>query len=313
MNKLWLLTMTQNSEKYTSEQVKNIYPVFNGIVGLCNLPNTDSTLDILQDNKGDGRILTREFVKHHGHLMSELLFCNHIKENEWCLYLDAAQSCSNVFINILPNLIDEFENKGIGGISWDSRIFLFQYNPYMEFKNHVHWYLDGIIKPVITLPNKEKYIINARENDKNRHYLLNPVKYYLNYSISEETLAMYSKYSIDIVKQKEQERRDFRNYLQNILKLSLDNLDDLIEYMKKLNNKEIAPDSFFINFCDNCFRMTDLFRHKILGQDLIPDIVKNRFNWRLSYYLNTGDKDQIDTGWTGEINLLNKQFGYPPE
>lgn len=303
--------MTQNSEKLISEMISNIYPTFDGIVALVNLPNNDKTLDILERDKKEGKILTRNFVKNHGFLMSELLFCNHIKENDWCLYLDSSQSCSDEFINLLPSFIRNFEQNNIGGLSWDQRIFLFQYNPYMQFKNAVHWYLEGINKQVITLPNKEKYIINKRDNNKNKHYLLNPVKYFVCYSISEEVLCMYSKYSQELVIQKENERRNFRSYLEKTLNLSLDSLDDLIRYFHLIYSKEIIPDEYFLNFCDNCFRMTDLFRYSVLGEDLVPTIVKNRFNWRLSYFLQVRDKEQLNTGFIGEINLLNEKFGFP--
>ena len=98
-----------------------------------------------------------------------------------------------------------------------------------------------------------------------------------------------------------------------VLILNLDNLDGLTIYMDDVNKREIIPDEYFLNFCDGCFRMTDLFRHKILGQDLVPDIVRNRFNWTLSHYLKTGDRDQLDTGHVGEINLLNRKHGFKEE
>lgn len=54
-----LLTMTQERKQHISLMIKNVYPTFDGIVSLVNLPSNDGTIELLEANKNNGRVITQ--------------------------------------------------------------------------------------------------------------------------------------------------------------------------------------------------------------------------------------------------------------
>lgn len=311
---LWLVGMTFNRIDDFREIVQYSDKYFDGLIYVDHF-SQDGTHWLLDKHQQNGRIIQRPYFKQHSHSQNEILFCRHAKNGDWMFLNDSPIRILPKWLESMRNDIKEYKRNGIGGVSFSNMIYLWQYFDNQQFVGSPHHGITGIRGKVITFGEeyKSNYLYNKRDENKNLSYLIHPIVYFYCHNPSNETQCMYSKYGQDVINSEEFERQQFRIYCENVLNLSLDSLDDLIEYMKKLNSKEISVDSYFLNFCDQNFRMTDLFRHKILGQNLVPDIVKNRFNWRLSYYLNTGDIEQKDTGWTGKINILNKKYNYPEE
>lgn len=301
-----LLTMTQNRENHISQMVKNIYPTFEGIVGLVNQPSNDKTLEILERNKGNGRILTREFVPNHAFLMNELLFCRHIKPGQYCVYLDSPEELTEEFLSILPELMEKFDNENIGALYWDNRPYLFKYHEYLQFVGNYHWGLSGVEGNIITLSDKDKYIINKRKETPEISWCYNPIKSFICYPLSNETTIMYEKYGSEIVNIHEKERRKFRTFLQEKLNLNLNTLDDLIEYMKKIKTREIIPESYFIDYVEFEYRLSELFQLKVLNMDFMNEIVPNRYKFSFKDYLNGGTGFPV--GYYGRVLQLDEKF-----
>ncbi len=289
MIKPLLLTMTQNREKDISLMVKNIYPTFDGIVGLVNQPSWDTTYHILNQNKGNGKILKANWTPNHGFLMNHLLFYGGIKEGTYCFFLDSPESMTDEFIRIIPGLLEEFEEKNVSALYWNERPYIFKYNQYMEFHGAYHWGLQGLRGNIVTLPDKDKYIINRRNENPEISYCFNPIKSYLCYPLSNETTIMYSKYGSEILNKEENKRREIRKYLQEVLKLDLTTLDDLISYLTKIKDGVIVPDSYFIEAMDSEFRLSELFQLKVLGMKFMEEIVPRRYKFSFKDYLEKGD------------------------
>ncbi len=300
MIKPLLLVMSQNREEHISEMVKNIYPTFDGIVGLVNQPSIDNTQKILEENKGSGRILTQQFTPNHAFLMNHLLFYGGIKEGQWCIFLDSPESMTDNFINDLPYLLEDFERSKIGALYWDGRPYIFKYNPYMEFFGAVHWGLKNIEGNIITTQKeiKDKYIINRRKDNPEISWCLNPIKYWLCYPLGNETEIMYSQYGRNIWEKHENVRKEFRKYCIKNLNLNLNNLTDLIEYMKSIAEKTIAPDDFFIKTVENEYRLSELFQLKILDYDFMT-VMHPRNKWSFREYLKSGN------GWSNPNFISN--------
>lgn len=302
--------MTQNRKKDIEKMISNIYPTFDGIVGVVNQPSNDGTFELLEANKKDGKIIKADWTPNHGFLMNYLFFYGGIRDNSWCLYLDSPEYPTEKFIFELPKIINQLENHGHDSLYWDNRPYLFKYNQYLQFFGAVHWGIDGLKKP-ITIPNKEEYIINTRLNNKEISWCLNGSKYYICYPLGNEVYSTYHKYHISIVNEMEGERRNIRAYLKNVLNLNLDTLDDLIGYMKKIESKEIIPSDFFINAVENQFRLSELYQLKVLNMDFMNEIAKKRHKWSFKAHLLNGN-GWIE-GYIGKINQLNKQFNLPLE
>ena len=216
MNKPLLLVMTQNRERDISQMISNIYPVFNGIVAIVNQPSNDGTYELLKRNKRNGKIIKVNWTPNHGFLMNHLLFYGEIKEGTYCLYLDSPESLTDEFIRIIPGLLEEFEEKNVVALFWNERPYIFKYNQYMEFHGAYHWGLSGLKGNIVTLPDKDKYIINKRNENPEISYCFNPIKSYICYPLSNETTIMYGKYGQKILNIEENKRRKIRKYLQEI-------------------------------------------------------------------------------------------------
>ena len=288
MPKPWLLTMTQERREHISLMLKNIYPTFKGVISLVNLPSNDGTIELLEKNKREGRVITQNWTQNHAFLMNHLLYYGNIKNGEYCLYLDSPESLTDYFIEQLPSLLEDFEKNNIGALFWDQRPYIFKYNPYMEFFGAVHWGLNNIYGKIITLPEKEKYIINRRKETPKFFGSINGTKYYLCYFLGNDTQLVYGKYGQNIVNHHENLRKQFQMYCIEKLKLNINTLDDMINYMKKIKNKEISPENYFIEMVELEFRLSELFQIEVLNQDFMNDVVPRRYRFSFKDYLNGG-------------------------
>ena len=286
MLKPLLLIMTQERKEHVALMLKNVYPTFDGVVSLVNLPSNDGTLELLEANKGNGRVLTQNWTCNHSFLMNHLLFYGGIKEGQWCLYLDSPESMTDKFIEILPNLINKLEENGMGSLFWDDRPYLFKYNSYMQFFGAVHWGIENMTGASVTGSDKDDYIINKRKETPEISWCLNPIKYWTCYPLGNETQIMYSKFGKDTLNKHENIRRKFRFYCANDLGLNLNNLNDLIAYMRKVKDKEVTPEDFFIECVETEYRLYELFQLKVLNMDFISEIVPRRFKFSFKDYLS---------------------------
>ncbi len=307
MNKPLLLTMTQNREEDISKMVSNIYPTFDGIVAVVNQPSNDNTQKILEDNKGNGHIYTQDFTPNHGYLMNKLLFNNKIKDGQWCLYLDSPESCTDFFIKEIPSLLENFDKIGVGALYWDNRPYLFKYNSYMEFYGAVHWGLKGISGKIASSGMKDSYILNKRKENPKYYGSLNGTKYYLCYPLGNDIDLVYGKFGQEIVNYHEKLRRIFRKYCIEELKLNINSLQDLKDYMITIKEKFTVPSDFFINMVETEFRLSEFFQIEVLGMDLIKDIVPKRYKWNFKDYLEKGD-GFINPDYKGTIIQYQEKF-----
>lgn len=286
--------------------LRNIYPTFKGVISLVNLPSNDGTIELLEQNKGEGRVITQNWTQNHAFLMNHLLYYGNIKNGEYCLYLDSPESLTDYFIEQLPSLLEDFEKNNVGALFWDQRPYIFKYNPYMEFFGAVHWGLSNIYGKIITLPEKEKYIINRRKDTPKFFGSINGTKYYVCYFLGNDTQLVYGKYGQNIVNHHENLRRQFQMYCMEKLKLNINTLDDMINYMKKIKNKEISPENYFIEMVELEFRLSELFQIEVLNQDFMNDVVPRRYKFSFKDYLNGGSGYPEE--YLGTILKYNRQF-----
>lgn len=301
-----LLTMTQERKEHISFMLKNIYPTFDGVIALVNLPSNDGTIELLENNKGNGKILTQQWTTNHAFLMNHLLFYGGIKNGQYCVYLDSPESMTDLFVEQLPRMLQSFEENQIGALYWDQRPYIFKYNPYMEFYGAVHWGLTNINGKIITLPDKDKYIINRRKETPKYYGSINGSKYYLCYFLGNDTQLVYGKYGQEVVNHHENLRKKFQIYCIEHLNIDISNLDGMIDYMTKIKNKEIIPDDYFIEMVELEFRLSELFQIEVLGKDLITDIVPKRYKFSFKDYLSGGTG--FPDNYLGTILQYNIKF-----
>jgi len=308
-----LLTMTQERKEHISLMLKNIYPTFDGVIALVNLPSNDGTIELLEANKGNAKVITQNWTPNHGFLMNHLLYYGGIRDGQYCIYLDSPESMTDKFIEELPALLQSFEEKGIGAVYWDDRPYVFKYNPFMEFVGAVHWGLKNVEGQIVTIPDKDKYIINRRKETPKFFGSINGTKYYLCYYLGNDIQLVYAKYGQEVVNHHEALRRKFQMYCKYNLNLNISTLDDMVKYMTKIKNKEIIPESYFINMVELEFRLSELFQIEVLGQDFMKEVVNYqpdgsqlRYTFSFKDYLAGGSG--FPKCYQGTILKYNKQF-----
>lgn len=312
-SKLWICLMTQNREKDIDELTQNIYPYVDGIIAVVNQPSTDKTEQILEERKGEGKIINRPFVKHHGHCMAEFLYDGHMKNGDWFFIVDSSDRITPFWLQNVKQNIEVYNKNGIGGVFLD-RYYLVRYFDSLEMVGGVHWGVINIIGKTINLSaesnyKKDHWIINTRDNNKFRSAIYNPAKYYYAYGSTSQTQLMYQQFGTEIWASHENLRTTFRLFCQYNLKLDFD-LESLIKYLKE--NIGHYPD--LVEFViETEINVKDLFRFYVLGQTF-EDLCDNRFNWGYHVWKNTGKVKQGKfDGFIGQFNEYRINKGWEME
>lgn len=305
MRKIFLVGMTQNRIGDFREIVQYSDKYFDGLIFVDHF-STDGTYELLEKHKKDGKIIRRPYYKQHSHSQNEILFCRHANNGDWMLLNDSSERVLPKWLFSMREDIDQYEASGIQGVCFSGRIYLWQYFDCQEFVGSPHWGINGIRGKVVTFgeENKGQYVLNKRNENKVEHYAMHPIFYWFCHNPSNEALAMYGKYGQDVVNKHELIRQRFRLYCENNLKLSLDNLDGLINYMKKIESGEVIPDSFFIGTVENEFRLSELFQLKVLGFDFMTKM-HPRYKWSFKNHLTYGD-GWYDKSYEGTILKYDK-------
>lgn len=299
MSNLYCLLITQNREKDIRELLSNLYPTFDGIIACVHQPILDDTYSLLKESQGKGRILIRDFFPyHHSHSMNELFYCRHLKNNDKILILDSPERASNLLISEIKNIFNWMDKNDISMIYGDGRPYLISYEREMFFHSNPHWDISGFSKKITswTKEQKNSYIINTRHNNPAQSYCLNPIKYQFCYHAeNNELYSTYSKFGDKIYADYYLMVKEFKNYCENILSLNLNTLEDLINYLKRIESKEITPEEYFLDFMEKDFRLSELYQLQVLNYDFMGNRPENpigmhpRFKWNIREHLKTGN------------------------
>ena len=179
-----------------------------------------------------------------------------------------------------------------GCVYGDGRPYIIEYLDSMLFSGSPHWFLTGLMKSSThwSKEQKDSYIINKRHETPSISFCLNGSKYWYVYSHgNNQVFADYGKYGENVWRDHENKRINFRLFCEYNLGLSLNSLDGLIEYMEKVNNKEIVPYDYFINTVQEEYRLSELFQLKVLNLDFMSQIVPRRYEFSFKDYINGGD------------------------
>ena len=308
-SKLWLCGITQNRKDDIDEMTKDIAQYFDGLIFVDGYSD-DGTYEILDERKGEGKIIQRKWTNDHDFQMNEFLRQGPMQNGDWFLMLDSPDKAKPEWCEQLKEEVKGYNQEGIGAVSFLSKIQLARYFDSMFYFNSPHWGLHGIlgtIKHYHSEDEKYEFIQSKRflENDPTISALLHPVKYYYVYGRSNHTQLLYGNFGREILSHHGNQRLKFRLYCQDELGLDL-TLDSLEEYMRKGDFTE-----YFIESVELEVNLKDFFRYKILGQDFIKEIDQNRQNWSFKYYLEKGNADQKYTDYVGPINEYLKATNQP--
>lgn len=299
MSNLYCLLITQNRAQDIKELISNLYPTFDGIISCVHKPFLDDTYLILEENKGKGRVITREFFPyHHSHSMNELFYCRHLKNNDKILILDSPERATDKLISEIKDIFKWMEKNNIGCVYGDGRPYLVNYIQTMFFSSSPHWQISGQIQSAISWGKEQKdsYIINTRHNNPSKSFCENPIRYTFCYHAdNNEIYSTYYKYGQEALKYHTIANFRFKEYCQENLKLNFNNLDDLVDYMRKIEKKEIIPDECFLDYLEDEFRAAELYQLKVLNYNFMgerpndPIGMHPRFKWSVKEHIKTGN------------------------
>ena len=263
-SKLWLCGITQNRKDDIDDMTKDIAQYFDGLIFVDGYSD-DGTYELLDERKGEGKIIQRKWTNDHDLQMNEFLRQGPMQNGDWFLMLDSPDKAKPEWCEQLREEVKGYNEEGIGAVSFLSKIQLARYVDSLFYFNTPHWGLHGIlgnIKHYYSEDEKYQFIQSKRllENDPTISALLHPVKYYYVYGRSNHTSLMYGPFGEGAVGYHENIRLRFRLYCSNVLGLDY-SMESLEEYLRK---KDFTEE--FIEVAELEYSIKDVFRLKVLDQ-----------------------------------------------
>lgn len=185
--KLWLTLMTAaGNEENLRELVTPILPFIDGIVAVVHRPcDNDAGLKFLEDNKGEGKIIVRDFVQRHDFSQTETLYAGVIKEGDLFIVCDTLERPVPSFIETVKGHINDFMlQHDLDCIYYYGKAYIVRYNELMHYRGSPHWGLAGVksgIDFATFYPDDNLIRQNVRpvKRPDPFHFVGHYVKYYL--------------------------------------------------------------------------------------------------------------------------------------
>jgi hypothetical protein len=297
--RLWLCGITQDRLKDIEEMTNpEVMEHFDGLVFTDGF-SKDGTYELLNDRKKQGKIVRRKWTNDHDFQMNEFMRAGTMSNGDWFVLADSPDRVNIEWAASLREQIEELDSNNIGAINMNSKIHLAKYFDHMFFFPNPHWGLQGIVSKVLFFEEEEKQkcIRSNRFDDPAIPALAHPAKYYYVYGRSNHCQLLYGRFGQEVHNFHEANRLRFRLHCEKALGLDLSTLDSLEDFYRK---NDFSDE--FINAVDLEVNLKDYFRYKVLGQDFVKEIDKNRINWSFRIYLDTKDKEQTETDYIGPIN-----------
>ena len=300
--KLWLCGITQNRRDDIDEMTKDdIAQHFDGLI-FVDAYSDDGTYELLESRKKEGTIIQRKWTNDHDTQMNEFLRQGPMRNGDWFVTLDSPDRLVKEWAEQLREEVVKLKEEKIGAISMATKVYLAQYFDHMFYFQTPHWGLNGIVNGIKSYTEEEKKncVTSVRFDDPVKSGLLNPVKYYYVYGRSNHCNLLYQQFGNQVLNKHESQRLQFRIYCQHELGLEL-TIDSLVEYMRD----ESKWSEYFLDSVELEVNLKDIYRYKVLNQSY-EDIVRNRFDWSIKEFFETGDKDQQFNNYIGPFTEYKK-------
>mgnify|MGYP001582268050 CR=1 FL=1 len=180
---VWLTFMTSSgNEENLRELVGPLRPYIDGIVAVVHRPcDSDAGLAYLEENKGAGKIIVRDFVYRHDYSMNEVLYAGVIQEGDIFIISDTLERPAAQFISRCKGDINAFMlERGLDCLYYFGKAFIVRYNEEMHYKGSPHWGLMGVRQGVELnqmFPHEADVRLNVRPLKR-----LDPMGWVLHYS-----------------------------------------------------------------------------------------------------------------------------------
>lgn len=227
----------------------------------------------------------RKWTNDHDFQMNEYLRDPVIKHGDWIIQCDTSERIHPDFVHLLlDEMLDNFESQGINTVYQRSKPLLFRKHDDQYFLGTPHWGLQQQRNHAVDISKfkgfeDDKTYFWSNRDDIHK-WITNGIKYYYVYGRSNHMWLIYSPANYPNASQRlihdhEIRRMEFRDYCRNELGLSMANLDDFTEFLKK---GEFPPK--FIEFLNYEKVIANYYRY-VNGEDQ-QIIYDTQNSWKFS-------------------------------
>lgn len=165
---LFLTLMTSaGNEENLRELVDPLLPYIDGIIAVVHRPcGGDNGLVYLEEHKGAGKIIVRDWVQRHDFSQNETLYAGVIQEGDLFIITDTLERPAAQFISRCKGDLNTFMiEHDLDCLVYYGKPFIVRYNEAMHYQGSPHWGLRGIRSAVELshmYPDEGKVRLNVR-------------------------------------------------------------------------------------------------------------------------------------------------------
>lgn len=282
MSKIYLCGMTQNDAKNIEELTSPIHEFIDGLI-FVDHGSTDGTRELLEERKGEGKIIDRPWVFQHDHSQNSFLLEGPLKPGDYFILRDSMERFNPEWAKNIRPFIDSLSTQGIRSVWNYGKGFIFQKNDGMFFQGNPHWALTGAQGGSIDLKtmfdeNKKEHTWRVKDGEPGGRPFDNKInheaKYAWTYGRSNH-LLLGMENNIEMYQRAEIIRQRVRDYARlNDFSFDMDGLKKFMEWFQ-----EVDPANFKVWI--NSHRVwKNFYRYRILGEDFY-EIDKSEKEWVL--------------------------------
>jgi len=267
--KTYLCGITQNQKESIDELTRDVYKHFDGLI-FVDGGSTDGTKELLEERKGDGAILHRNWTNDHDFQMTEFLRQGPLEIGDWFITLDSMERLNPDFTSKLREFVEQLIFNQVRSVYNYGKGFMWEYYDDMYFLGSPHWGLQAAREKVIEMEgidgyqDPKTYSYNVREGSRPpEHCIDHFLKYYYVYARSNHLLLGREENRGEF-EELEGNRQQFRFYCKKQL-----GLDFTIDSLKKhLSGKDWHDDEDFVKMFNKEKILKDFYRLHVLGHKL---------------------------------------------
>lgn len=311
--RIFLCGMIRGEEETIKRTILPFAQYFDGLSFVVDDKAPETSINLLNNAKGQGNIITQKWVNDHAWTSNLVLFYGKMEFSDYFVWIDETDELNPVFLKRLREDIFYWKKNNVGMVYIDHP-FIVQYHDGLRFQASPHWSLSSPLGRTIDLKSisgyrKENFVFNTRDLLKSG--FLNPAKYWYCYpAFSNHTQLLYAHFGSEIWQQHEHLRIQFRYFCREQLKLEW-TLESLINYLKT-NIGNYPP--FLEQALEIEPNLKDIFRLYALNQPL-EKLIANRFDWSYFIWKEKGllDQNPAETYFIGQYNKYNLNIDRPRE
>lgn len=283
----------------TSKEFQNMKeltdPIYNHIDGLLYTIDDgafqDGTYELLNERKGEGALIHRNFVKNHSYSHNHwLLDSGVLKTGDVFIMRDSQERFHPEWASKIRNFIDTLVFGGVKTAFNYNKLFFAVYNDSMEFVHSPHWALKGWQQKAIEMSNHhnenlKEWTWRLRDGEEGGRPIDNKIdheaKYYWCYGNSNH-LLLGRENNIEEYQRLEIIRLHVRDQARLLgFDMTLQGLEDFMRWMTDEEREEQTRLNG-LNWINSCSILKNFYR-KHIAKESWDNIISTENTWALEY------------------------------